>query len=132
MTVNFTAPVFLAQAFAAALGDREGDIVNMIDQRAWRTAPTYFTYQMSKSALWAATRVMAQALAPRIRVNAIAPGPVLPSERQDAGDFDARPASTACSTPPTTCSMSARRRTSKSGCRPTRGPTRRCRHASCG
>lgn len=90
MTVNFTAPVFLAQAFAAALGDREGDIVNMIDQRAWRTAPTYFTYQMSKSALWAATRVMAQALAPRIRVNAIAPGPVLPSERQDAGDFDAQ------------------------------------------
>lgn len=90
MTVNFTAPIFLAQAFAAALGDREGNIVNMVDQRAWRTAPTYFTYQMSKSALWAATRVMAQALAPRIRVNAIAPGPVLPSVRQDAGDFGAQ------------------------------------------
>ena len=90
MTVNFTAPIFLAQAFAAALGDREGNVVNMVDQRAWRTAPTYFTYQMSKSALWAATRVMAQALAPRIRVNAIAPGPVLPSVRQDAGDFGAQ------------------------------------------
>jgi NAD(P)-dependent dehydrogenase (short-subunit alcohol dehydrogenase family) len=90
MTINFTAPIFLAQAFAAALGNGEGNVVNMVDQRAWRTAPTYFTYQMSKSALWAATRVMAQALAPRIRVNAIAPGPVLPSVRQEAGDFGAQ------------------------------------------
>ncbi len=90
MTINFAAPIFLAQAFAASVGDGEGNIVNMVDQRAWRTAPTYFTYQMSKSGLWAATRVMAQALAPRIRVNAIAPGPVLPSARQDAGDFGAQ------------------------------------------
>ena len=90
MTINFAAPIFVAQAFAAAVGDGEGNVVNMVDQRAWRTAPTYFTYQMSKSALWAATRVMAQALAPRIRVNAIAPGPVLPSVRQDAGDFAAQ------------------------------------------
>jgi len=90
MTINFTAPIFLAQAFAAALGDGEGNVVNMVDQRAWRTAPTYFTYQMSKSALWAATRVMAQALAPQIRVNAIAPGPVLPSVRQESSDFGAQ------------------------------------------
>lgn len=91
MTINFAAPIFLAQAFAASLpAGGEGNVVNMVDQRAWRTAPTYFTYQMSKSALWAATRVMAQALAPRIRVNAIAPGPVLPSVRQDAGDFGAQ------------------------------------------
>jgi NAD(P)-dependent dehydrogenase (short-subunit alcohol dehydrogenase family) len=91
MTVNFAAPVFLAQAFAGALAEGDdGNVVNIVDQRAWRTAPTYFSYQMSKSALWAATRTMAQALAPRIRVNAIAPGPVLRNTRQAVGDFDAQ------------------------------------------
>jgi len=88
MTINFSAPVFLTQAFAAALPEsEEGTVVNIADQRAWRTAPTYFTYQMSKSALAAATRVMAQALAPRIRVNAIAPGPTMKNVRQDPDKF---------------------------------------------
>lgn len=89
MTVNFAAPVFLAQAFAA-VAESGSNVVNIVDQRAWRTAPTYFSYQMSKSALWAATRTLAQALAPRIRVNAIAPGPVLKNSRQEPGDFDAQ------------------------------------------
>jgi len=89
MTVNFAAPVFLSQAFAEH-ADSDANIVNIVDQRAWRTAPTYFSYQMSKSALWAATRTLAQALAPRIRVNAIAPGPVLKNTRQDPGDFAAQ------------------------------------------
>ncbi len=89
MAVNFTAPVFLAQAFAG-VAEPGGNIVNIVDQRAWRTAPTYFSYQMSKSALWAATRTLAQALAPRIRVNAIAPGPVLRNTRQAPGDFAAQ------------------------------------------
>jgi NAD(P)-dependent dehydrogenase (short-subunit alcohol dehydrogenase family) len=93
MTINFTAPVFLTQAFAETLAEGvEGNVVNIVDQRAWRTAPTYFSYQMSKSALWAATRTLAQALAPRIRVNAIAPGPVLKNTRQQPGDFDAQAA----------------------------------------
>ncbi len=91
MTINFTAPVFLTQAFAETLPDgEEGNVVNIVDQRAWRTAPTYFSYQMSKSALWAATRTMAQALAPRIRVNAIAPGPTLKNVRQDPEKFRAQ------------------------------------------
>ena len=90
MTVNFSAPVFLTQAFAEVVGNDQGHVINMVDQRAWRTAPTYFSYQMSKSALWTATRVMAQALAPRIRVNAIAPGPVLKSSNQEDGDFAAQ------------------------------------------
>jgi NAD(P)-dependent dehydrogenase (short-subunit alcohol dehydrogenase family) len=89
MTVNFAAPVFLAQAFAG-IAESGSNIVNIVDQRAWRTAPTYFSYQMSKSALWAATHTLAQALAPRIRVNAIAPGPVLKNTRQEQGDFDAQ------------------------------------------
>ena len=86
--VNLAAPVFLADAFAAQLpGDREGLVVNMVDQRAWKTTPHFLSYQLSKSGLLTATRTLAQALAPRIRVNAIGPGPTLPSPRQDPAEF---------------------------------------------
>lgn len=88
MTINLTAPVFLAEAFAARLGvDEEGNVVNILDQRVWKPTPRHFSYQLSKSALWTATRTMAQALAPRIRVNAIAPGPALPNIRQTEERF---------------------------------------------
>ncbi len=86
--VNLRAPLLLSQAFAAALpAGREGNIVNLIDQRVLRLNPTFFSYTLSKSALLTATRTMAQALAPHIRVNAIAPGPVLPNHYQTAEDF---------------------------------------------
>jgi NAD(P)-dependent dehydrogenase (short-subunit alcohol dehydrogenase family) len=89
MTINFASPVFLTQAFAQTLDKNgEGCVVNLTDQRALRTAPTYFSYQMSKSALWTATRTMAQALAPRIRVNAVAPGPVLRNVLQPTDHFE--------------------------------------------
>ena len=89
MDINLAAPVFLSKAFVAALpDDRPGNIVNIIDQRVWKPVPAYLSYQLSKSALWAATISLAQALAPRVRVNAIAPGPVLPSVRQSQADFD--------------------------------------------
>jgi NAD(P)-dependent dehydrogenase (short-subunit alcohol dehydrogenase family) len=88
MTVNLAAPVFLAQAFARQLPDGvEGNIVNMLDQRVFRPSPRYFSYQISKSALHVATEMLALALAPRIRVNGIAPGPVLPSAHQTAEAF---------------------------------------------
>jgi NAD(P)-dependent dehydrogenase (short-subunit alcohol dehydrogenase family) len=88
MTVNATTPIFLAEAFAAALADGvEGNVVNIIDQRVWKPTPDYFSYQISKSTLYTATRVLAQALAPRVRVNAIGPGPVLKSVRQTPADF---------------------------------------------
>lgn len=68
MTINLEAPVFLAQAFAAALPkNTPGNIVNIIDQRVWKLLPQFLSYQTSKAALWAATQSMAQALAPRIR-----------------------------------------------------------------
>ena len=74
--IDLEAPVFLAGAFAAALpGDREGAIVNIIDQRVLRLTPQYLSYTLAKAALWTATQTLAQALAPRIRVNAIGPGP---------------------------------------------------------
>lgn len=86
--VHAKAPAFLAQAFADALpATREGLIVNMIDQRVWRLTPNFFSYTLSKSALWTATQTMAQALAPRIRVNAIGLGPTLKSSRQSEDDF---------------------------------------------
>jgi NAD(P)-dependent dehydrogenase (short-subunit alcohol dehydrogenase family) len=89
MAVNLEAPVFLSQAFAAQLPDGEnGNIVNIIDQRVLRPNPHFFSYTLSKSALWAATRTMAQALAPRIRVNAIGPGPALCSVYQSKADFE--------------------------------------------
>jgi NAD(P)-dependent dehydrogenase (short-subunit alcohol dehydrogenase family) len=79
----------LAQAFARQLpADKHGNIINIIDQRVWKLNPRFFSYTMSKTGLWTATRTLAQALAPRIRVNAIGPGPALPSARMDQAEFD--------------------------------------------
>lgn len=90
-SVHLKAPVRLAQDFASALApDAEGLIVNIIDQRVWRLTPRYFSYTLSKSALWTATRTMAQALGPRIRVNAVGPGPTLVNVRQEPEDFQAQ------------------------------------------
>ncbi len=95
MATNVRAPVMLAQAFVAALqADRAGLVVNIIDQRVWRPTPQYFGYSLSKAALWHATRTMAQALAPRIRVNAIGPGPTFGSVHQAPGSFEAEAAGT--------------------------------------
>lgn len=80
MAVNLAAPVFLAEAFASQVpADAEGNVVNLLDQRVFRPTPDHFSYQLSKSALLTATETLAMAMAPRIRVNGIAPGPVLPS-----------------------------------------------------
>lgn len=86
--LHVKAPSFLAQDFAAQLPqDEEGLIVNIIDERVWKLTPRFYSYTLSKAALWAATRTMAQTFAPRIRVNAIGPGPTLPNARQTAQDF---------------------------------------------
>jgi NAD(P)-dependent dehydrogenase (short-subunit alcohol dehydrogenase family) len=93
MEINLHAPLILAQAFAAGLpSDRHGLIINLLDQRVWNPNPQFFTYSLSKAALWAATRTLAQALAPRIRVNGIGPGPTLPSIHQSAALFAAEAA----------------------------------------
>jgi NAD(P)-dependent dehydrogenase (short-subunit alcohol dehydrogenase family) len=88
LDINLRAPVFLSQHFAAQLpADKSGNIINIIDQRVWKLTPKFFSYTASKSALWTVTRTLAQALAPRIRVNAIGPGPALPNVRMDEEDF---------------------------------------------
>jgi NAD(P)-dependent dehydrogenase (short-subunit alcohol dehydrogenase family) len=89
LDVNLRAPVFLTQAFAKALPQQQrGNVINLIDQKVLRLDPEHFSYTIAKSALWIATQTMAQALAPRIRVNAIAPGPVLKSEGQSETSFE--------------------------------------------
>ncbi len=86
--VNLRAPVFLAQAFARQLPAQvPGNIINLIDHRILRLNPKFFSYTIAKAALWTATQTLAQALAPAIRVNAIGPGPTLPSARMSEADF---------------------------------------------
>ncbi len=85
---NLRAPFLLTQRFAAALPeDRQGAVINLLDQRVWSLTPYFVSYTVSKSALWALTRSLALALAPRVRVNAIGPGPTLPSPRQSEAHF---------------------------------------------
>jgi NAD(P)-dependent dehydrogenase (short-subunit alcohol dehydrogenase family) len=78
IAVNLRAPLFLAQAFAAQ-APAGGSIVNVLDQRVYRPSPGFFSYGLSKSALYAATTMLAQGLAPHVQVNAVAPGPTLPN-----------------------------------------------------
>ena len=88
MAVNLRAPVQLSSAFVAALpAGREGCVVNIVDQRVWRLNPRFFSYTLSKSALWTATQTMAQAFAPRVRVNAVGPGPTLANNMDGAEGF---------------------------------------------
>jgi len=95
MEPNLRAPIHLAQQMADDLpeGDR-GLVINLIDQRVLKLNPLFFTYTLSKAALWQATQTMAQALAPRIRGNAIGPGPVLASIHQTPEEFAAEKAAT--------------------------------------
>lgn len=89
MEPNLRAPFVLSQAFARALPeDQGGVIVNLIDQRVWNLTPFFVSYTLSKAGLWTLTQSLALALAPRIRVNAIGPGPCLPSPRQSQAQFE--------------------------------------------
>ncbi len=104
MGSNLLAPLLLIQAMAAqGLAPRTGDdgepeatglVVNMIDQKVRKLTPLFVTYTLAKSGLWTLTRTMAQALAPAIRVNAIAPGPTIRGHRQSAAHFAAQRAGT--------------------------------------
>ncbi|MBP6012733.1 MAG: SDR family oxidoreductase [Alphaproteobacteria bacterium] len=90
LNTNLRAPLVLSQAFAKQLpSGAHGGIVNLIDQQVLNLTPQFLSYTVSKAALWALTQTLAQALAPRIRVNAVAPGPSLKAERQSQANFDA-------------------------------------------
>ncbi|MDO6587053.1 SDR family oxidoreductase [Salipiger sp. 1_MG-2023] len=104
MGSNLRAPFVLTQALAAQvpepLTDERGEpvaqgvVVNMIDQRVRKLTPEFMTYTLAKAALWTLTQTSAMALAPRVRVNAIGPGPTLQGSRQSAAHFAAQRAAT--------------------------------------
>lgn len=101
---NLRAPFVLTQGFAAQVPDpvadargepvAQGLIVNMVDQRVWKLTPEFASYTIAKAGLWALTQTAAQGLAPRVRVNAIGPGPTLQGGRQTAEAFAAQRAAT--------------------------------------
>ena len=90
LDTNLRAPLVLSQAFAKQLpAEANGGIVNIVDQQVLNLTPQFLSYTVSKAGLWTLTQTLAQALAPRIRVNAVAPGPSLKAERQSQANFDA-------------------------------------------
>jgi NAD(P)-dependent dehydrogenase (short-subunit alcohol dehydrogenase family) len=89
LAINLRAPFLLTQSLAKNLIKNEkGNIINIVDQRVENLTPYFTSYTLSKSALWILTKTTAAALAPNIRVNAIGPGPTLPSIRQSQAQFD--------------------------------------------
>ncbi|VFU11045.1 SDR family oxidoreductase [Methylocella tundrae] len=86
--VNLRAPCILARDFAAqARAGADAAVVNIVDQRVFNLTPEFFSYTLSKAALWAATQTMAQSFAPNVRVNAVGPGPVLPNSMEGEAGF---------------------------------------------
>jgi NAD(P)-dependent dehydrogenase (short-subunit alcohol dehydrogenase family) len=95
LEVNLRSPVVLMRDFVRQLpGEAPGVIVNMLDQRVHNLTPNFLSYSISRLGLWGATQVLARELAPRVRVNAIGPGPTLPAPGTDEADFRAIAAAT--------------------------------------
>jgi NAD(P)-dependent dehydrogenase (short-subunit alcohol dehydrogenase family) len=104
MESNLRAPFVLTQKFAAHVPEPVMDdmgepvaqalVLNMLDQRIHKLTPEFMSYTVAKMGLWALTRTMAQALAPRVRVNGIGPGPTLQGHRQSKSHFDRQRAAT--------------------------------------
>ncbi|MCR5866481.1 SDR family oxidoreductase [Aquincola sp. J276] len=90
---NTAAPILLAQALHAHLGQREDDatpagcVVNLLDQKLWNPNPDHLSYTLSKAALESATTLLAMALAPQVRVVGVAPGVTLPSGPMNEAEF---------------------------------------------
>lgn len=87
LNTNLWAPMRLSQLMAEHCQDN-GNIINIIDQRVQNLTPHFMSYTVSKAGLWTITQTLAMALAPKIRVNAIAPGPVIRNEMQSQKDFE--------------------------------------------
>ncbi|HIJ85584.1 MAG TPA: SDR family oxidoreductase, partial [Magnetococcales bacterium] len=88
MAINLAAPFFLMSRFARQIPEGgAGKVVNIIDQRVLRPSTGHVTYTAAKSALWSLTQMAALELAPRIQVNAIGPGAILPAAQDDTASF---------------------------------------------
>ena len=89
METNLRAPFVLAQEFARQLPRGiDGSVINIIDQRVLKPTPQFISYSLSKAGLHWLTVTLAQALAPKVRVNAVGPGPTMINARQSHADFD--------------------------------------------
>jgi len=89
MAVNLRAPFLFSQAFAAQVPEGgQGKIINILDARVRRPAPDHFVYRLTKGGLWTMTEMLAQELAPRITVNAVALGAILPPPGADVSYLD--------------------------------------------
>tara|TARA_B100000700_G_scaffold62532_1_gene68848 strand:+ start:99 stop:854 length:756 start_codon:yes stop_codon:yes gene_type:complete len=87
MNVNLKAPAILIRDFAKKYRGKDGNIVNIIDQRVEKLTPFFFSYTLSKSCLATLTKTSAMKLAPNIRVNAVSPGPTIKNKRQSEKHF---------------------------------------------
>ena len=87
INVNLKAPAILIRDFAKKYKGKDGNIVNIIDQRVEKLTPFFFSYTLSKSGLATLTKTSAMKLAPKIRVNAVSPGPTLKNNRQSEKHF---------------------------------------------
>ena len=88
INVNLKAPAILIRDFAKRYKGKDGNIVNIIDQRVEKLTPFFFSYTLSKSSLATLTKTAAMKLAPKIRVNAVSPGPTLKNKRQSEKHFN--------------------------------------------
>lgn len=89
METNLRAPLLLSQMFARQLPENaRGNIINIIDQRVLKPTPQFLSYSVSKAGLHWLTTTLAQGMVPRIRVNAVGPGPTLKNPRQSDADFN--------------------------------------------
>ena len=87
MSINLKAPATLSKEFSKNVRASNNNIINIIDQRVFKLTPFFFSYTLSKTGLYTFTKTSAMSLAPKIRVNGIAPGPTLKNKRQSEKHF---------------------------------------------
>ena len=87
INTNLKAPAYLSKEFSKNIKGKNNNIINIIDQRVFKLTPFFFSYTLSKTGLYTLTKTSAMSLAPRIRVNGIAPGPTIKNKRQSMKHF---------------------------------------------
>ena len=87
LNINLKAPALLTREFAKNVKGKNNNVINIIDQRVFKLTPYFFSYTLSKTGLYTLTKTSAMSLAPKIRVNGIAPGPTIKNKRQSKIHF---------------------------------------------